>query len=99
MESVCNFKTPDGGQFLIIMFFRFTIKWGEAVPEIGLAASDARMSGLHRPASAIVEFGRGTVVVALRSLAAKILQATRFTFPVRALAVDSSPVSKERPPI
>ena len=82
--------------FIIIMFFRLPIKWGEAVPEVGLAASDTGMSGLHRPAGIIIEFDRGTVVVALRSLAAEILQAAGFIFPVRALAMDGSPVGKER---
>ena len=81
------------------MFFRFMVKGSEAVPEVRLAASDAGMTGLDRPTGAVVEFGRGTVVVALRSLAAEILQATGFVLTVRALAVDGSPVSKERPPI
>ena len=96
MECVCGFKTSYGGQFLIIMFLFFTVKGGKAVPEVRLAASDAGVSGLHRPAGIIIEFDRGTVVVALRSLAAEILQAAGFIFPVRALAMDGSPVSKER---
>ena len=76
------------------MFFRLPVKGGEAVPEVRLAASNAGVSGLHRPAGLIVEFGGRTVVVALRSLAAVILQAAGFVLTVGALAVDGSSVSK-----
>jgi hypothetical protein len=82
--------------FFTRMFFRFTIKGGEAVPEVRLTASNAGVSSLYWPAGLIVKFGRGTVVVALRSLAAYVLQAARFVLTVRALAVDGFPVSKER---
>src|SRR5512143_463802 len=45
------------------------------VPETGLAAADARMSRLDRPAGAVIEFDQGAVVVGVRSLAAHFIEA------------------------
>ena len=50
-------------------------KWAHLVPEIRLAAPDARMASLDRPAGAIVELGSGTIIEGIWTLASHFVQA------------------------
>ncbi len=42
--------------------FYYPVERRHRIPEIGLAASDARMACLHRPTGAVVEFGHGQLL-------------------------------------
>ena len=79
---------------IVFLSSTFSVKWRHRIPEIRFTAANAGMTGLNRPAGAVIELNAGTVVVAFRAFTSLIFKTAAIDIIIRAAAVDGLAICK-----